>query len=229
MPRKRQRYKNLLRELKASGANPDPNSRSGNFLKFLTGQNKITQTNKIPVEARQLYAVGLIPFALSATADTPEERYLGTISAYSLKGLADRANLTEAKLGINEVVGGEQISQGYFPALIRAKFASNSAGVVENKVSGITKEEYRYDYGRTFSFPFGRTTNAVDAEDGSAETSVADVDELDVYRFALNDLGAAANENDRPSSVSYEPEVFKTDAKGTAYTATTTIPAISVS
>ena len=229
MPRRKQRFNKLFEQLRANGGTPTGTGRVAEFHKFLTGINKVTQQNKIPVEARELYTIGLIPFALSATANTPEERYQATISAYSLAGLSNRANLTEAELGINRIVGGEKNSPNYFPALIRAKFNASGTTVNENKTSGITKQNYRYEYGRTFSFPFGRTTQATDAEDGSAETSVANVDELDVFRFAQNQLNASTNAANVPKSISYEAEVFKTDNKGQALYASTTIPAVTVS
>ena len=228
MPRKKRRFNKLFEQLRANGGTPTGTGRVAEFHKYITGQKKITQTNKIPVEGRELYAIGLIPFALSATTNDPSERYQATISAYSLAGLDSRANLDEEDLGINRIEGGEQVNSNYYPALIKAKFDAGSVGVNENKKSGITEEEYRYEYGRTFSFPFGRTTQAVDAEDGTAETSIANVDELDVYRFAQNRLGAATNAANVPRSVSYEAEVFKTASKGQALTATSTIPSVSV-
>jgi|GEM_PF-2574262 len=229
MPRKNRRFNRLFRELRGTGSGNPEDGRTGEFLKFLKGQNKIVQQNKIPPEARELFKISLYPFALTPETTDPNNRYEANISAYSLNGLSDRAKgLSEAKLGINRIVGGERNDTGYFPALMRATFNASGSTVNENKVSGITKEPYRYEYGRTFSFPFGRTTTATDAKTGANETVMKDVDELDVYRFCLNDIKTPTNENEVPRSVSYEAEVFKTENNGKALKATTTIPSISV-
>lgn len=230
MPRRKRRFSRLFRELKGAGTGNPEDGRTGEFLKFLKGVNKIKQENKIPPEARELFKVGLYPFALTPSGATPDQRYEANISVYSLNGLNDRAKgLSEAKLGINRIVGGERNNANYYPAIMRATFDASGSTLNENKISGITKEAYRYEYGRTFSFPFGRTTNVTDANDGSAETVLKDVDELDVYRFCLNDIKARTNDNEIPRSVSYEAEVFKTDSDGKALEAATTIPSISVS
>ncbi|MGD1920406.1 MAG: hypothetical protein ACFCAD_16905 [Pleurocapsa sp.] len=138
-------------------------------------------------------------------------------------------DLSEAKLGINRIVGGERSNSNYYPALLKASFSRSGAAVQENKVSGITKETYKYTPKRPFSFPFGRTTSVTDAGDGSAKTVLKDVDELDVYRFCLNDIKSPTNEDNVPSSVSYEAEVFKTDSADKALETGTTVPTITES
>ena len=229
MPRKRRRFNRLFRELKGVGSGNPEDGRTGEFLKFLRGQNKIVQQNKISPEARELFKIALYPFALTPTGATPDQRYEANISAYSLNGLSTRATgISEDKLGINRIVGGERNDSGFFPALMKATFDSSTSTVNENKISGITKEPYRYKYGRTFSFPFGRTTNVTDAGDGSNETVLKDVDELDVYRFCLNDITVPTAAANIPRSVSYEAEVFKTQSNGKALETNTTVPSITV-
>lgn len=228
MPRRRQRFNKLFDQLKASGNTPEANSRTGNFLKYLTGQRKVTQTNKIPAEARKTYEIGLLPFALSASDETPANRYKASISLYSLQGLDARANANEADFGIYYIQGGEQENENYYPALLKAKYDSAGSTVQENKASGITGDTYRYKYGRTFSFPFGRTTTAIDAEDGVKETVVDDADELDVLRTVQDKLRSGTG-NKAPLTLSYEAEVFKDDSNGTPLEATTALPTVDVS
>jgi hypothetical protein len=237
MPRKsRGRYAKLLENLRGAGAVPpaatgdEEEVRLYKFHQFLIGKSKIKQTNKIPENGRKLYQVGLLPFSISATTATPADHYVGYISTYSLAGLKDRGgNLTEAKLGINLIVGGEQEDSNYYPALVRASFPTTSAGVVPAKVSAVTGTKYKYDYKRTFSFPFGRTSVSVkDAKTGTADTLIDDADAMDVYRSAVDALKSNSTDTNVPTTVSYDPEVFKTKTKGEAYKTGTNLPAIAV-
>lgn len=226
MPRRKGRYSKLLASLRESGVpsagTTGEEKRLQGFYKYIIGDSKIEQNNKIPAEARKLFKIGLIPFAVSAASTAVTERYIAYMSAYSLKGLKDRTpNTLEAQLGIFKEEGGEIENSNYYPALIRASFSTTSAGVVEKKVSAVTKQAYRYDYKRTFSFPFGRSAVVEDAETGTAETTVANVDEIDVFRFVANNLKANTTAANVPTSISYEPEVFKTRATGTGYRADT--------
>lgn len=92
----------------------------------------------------------------------------------------------------------------------------------ENKVSGITNNVYKYTPRRTFSFPFGRTLSAVDAETGDAETSIANVDEIDVLQVLQRALLAGGSpapqtppsEDNRALSVSYVPEEYQSPRSG---------------
>lgn len=228
MPRKRQRFNKLFDQLKAAGNSPADDSRTGNFLKYLTGQKKVTQTNKVPPEARALYEIALFPFALSASDTTAPNRYKTNISLYSLQGLATRANADQADFGIQRIVGGEQENENYYPALLKAKYDSAGSTVNENKESGITGETYRYKYGRTFSFPFGRTLTATDAKEGTPESTIDDADELDVLKTLQDKLKAGTN-TQAPQTLSYEAEVFKNDASGVPLETGTTLPGVDVS
>ncbi len=229
MPRKKQRFSRLLRELKGTGTGNPESGRTKAFLDYLKGVNKVTQTNKVPDAGRELFEIALYPFALTPSGSTPDQRYKASISVYSLNGLSSRATgINEEKLGINRIAGGERENADYYPALMRASFSRGGASTQENKISGITKEPYKYVPKRTFSFPFGRTTSVTDAGDGTNETVLKDVDELDVYRFNLNDIKAPSNADNIPSSVSYEAEVFKTDGGGKALETSTQIPTVNV-
>ena len=228
MPRKKQRFNKLFDELRGIGGTPTGTGRTTEFFKYLTGQKKLTQDNKVPPEARKLYEIALLPFALSADSETPENRYTANISAYSLAGLTSRANANEDDFGIYRKVGGEQEDQNYFPALLKAKYDSTGSTVNESKESGITGETYRYKYGRTFSFPFGRTTEAIDAADGTAETVVDDADELDVLT-TLQDKLKSGTGTQEVQTLSYEPEVFKNASTGTPFETGDTVTGIDVS
>lgn len=228
MPRRKQRFNKLFNELRGTGGTPTGTGRTAEFFKYLTGQKQLTQDNPIPVEARKVYEIALLPFALSAPDNTVSNRYKATMSVYSVLGLTQRANADEDDFGIYRIVGGEQENENYFPALLKAKYDASGSQVEENRVSDITGESYRYKYGRTFSFPFGRTVTAVDAEDGTQETNVDDADELDVLRTLQNKL-KAGEDTQEVKTLSYEAEVFKDDAGGTPLVANATLPAINVS
>ena len=211
MARKNQRYKKLMEQLKASGINPEAGSRTSNFLRYITGQTKLKQTNTIEAEARERYLVALHPFAISATGDTPADRYEAYMSAYSIKGLQSRAVVDFDDLGVNLVVGGEKGNPLYFPALLCAKYSSTKDTTVTDRTSDITGESYKYKYGRTFSFPFGRTTTNTDSADsGAAITVLDDADELDVLESLKGKITAGQDDSKKPESLSYEPEEFRT-------------------
>ncbi|MEM8780000.1 MAG: hypothetical protein AAGF26_14235 [Cyanobacteria bacterium P01_G01_bin.49] len=170
----------------------------------------------------------MIPFALTPSGTTADQRYVTSMSAYSLKGLSDRAAATEANLGIYKIEGGEVSNPSFYPALIKAAYDASSSSAQPEKVSQITGEKYPYKYARTFSFPFGRVASADDAKTGTAGTAITDADELDVYRDVKTKLEAGTG-TQLPKSISYEPELFKTESDGTPYTATTTLGTFSVS
>ena len=227
MPRRKQRFNKLFDELRGTGGTPSGTGRTTEFFKYLTGQKKLTQDNKVPPEARKLYEISLIPFAISASDESVGNRYKATMSAYSIAGLKDRANAAENDFGIFRIIGGEQEDENYFPALLKAKYDSAGSTVQENRISDITGQGYRYKYGRTFSFPFGRSTEAIDVKDGAKETVVDDADELDQLRTLQNKLKAGTGVTE-VKTLSYEPEVFKDSAGGTPLAPTTTVTGIDV-
>ena len=212
MPRRKQRYSRLLLELKHTGGGAGTDSRVSNFLNFITGKRKLTQTNTIPAAARELYKVGLYPFALTAPGTpTAADRYTARISAYSLKGIQGRTpeGTTISHFGMHVIESGEQENPNYYPALLRAKYSAQGASEAE-RTSDITGDKYKYKYGRTFSFPFGRAILDVkDATGGQAETTIDDADELDVLTSLRNRLNSPGDNREAPSSMSYEPEVYK--------------------
>ena len=200
-----------MEQLRAAGNNPESGSRVDNFLKYITGQRTLTQDNTIPAEARERYKVALHPFAISVASPTAADRYETAMSAYSIKGLRDRASVNFADLGLQLIAGGEKSNPLYFPALLRAKYASTTDTAAANRTSDITGETYKYKYGRTFSFPFGRTITATeDAESGAAETNLDNADELDVLKSIKNKISEAGQNRSAPESISYEPEEFRT-------------------
>lgn len=219
MARRKQRYSKLLEKLRAQGGSA-PTGADGElvgFYNYLLGatNSKIKHPNAIPGEARKRYKISLIPFGLSATDNTVENRNIAYISAYSLKAvLSTRVNVNKNDLGIFNSEDGGTDNPSYFPALLRASFSRSGATTDPNKISAVTGQPYSYTPKRTFSLPFGRTTTATDAKTKTAETSLAEVDEIDVAQSLITKLGEATNVDDRPTSVSYEPELFKIASAG---------------
>lgn len=223
MPRRRQRYSKLFEKLRAQGgtAPTGTDSEVTGFYDYLLGKSgsKIKQDNAIPGEARQRYKIALIPFGLSATTNDVVNRNIAYISAYSLKAvLGTRVNATKADLGIFSSDQGGEDNPSYYPALLRASYSRSGATTNPSKTSAVTGQTYSYTPTRTFSLPFGRTTQATDAKTKTAETNLAEVDEIDVAKSVIDKLKAATNEDDRPKSVSYDPEIFKLASAGEADT-----------
>lgn len=227
MARKRQRYSKLFDKLRAQGgaAPTGTDGELAGFYNYLLGAtgSKIKQTNAIPGEARKRYKIGLIPFGLSATDTTVENRNIAYVSAYSLKAImGTRVNVGKDDLGIFNSEDGGTDNPNYYPALLRATFSRSGAGTDPNKKSAVTGQTYSYTPRRTFSLPFGRSiTSTKDAKTQAVETSINNVDELDVAKSLITKLNEASNVDDRPVSVSYDPEVFKIASAGEADTTDT--------
>ena len=219
MPRRRQRYSNLLAKLRDEGGSApspgdDDEGRVYNFYKFLLGasSNKITQTNKMPDEGRKRFKVGLYPFAVTPATTDATSRYIGYISAYSLLGLKTRVSGTEAMFGHNPSDEGGEVNDAYYPALFKVSYSKSGAATIDNKTSAITKDTYKYVPKRTFSIPFGRaTTSITDSQTGAAETQISNVDELDSLKSITEEVKKGTGDS-APLGISYDPEVFKNPA-----------------
>lgn len=218
MPRRKgARFSKLFEKLRGTGGNPPTTGPTGEFYKYLTGVNKITMPNAIPAAARELVDVGVIPFATTPNGTTAGNRYLVGMTAYSYNGLRTRAkNFALADFGIYIKESGEKDNDNYFPALLRCSYSRSGATTNPNKVSAITKEPYSYTPRRTFAFPVGRTIAVYDAEEGTAETAINEVDEFDVVKTLTGWLKAGkkdtstatVDDKDKAISVSYDPEKF---------------------
>lgn len=237
MPRRRKgRFSKLNELLKGTGGVPTGTGATAEYFKYRTGQKEYTVPNAIDGEARKLYDVALIPFAVTPAGTTPASRYRYSMTAYSYNGLISRTgNLAIADFGVYNIASGEQDNDEYYPALLRASYTKSGATTNNNKESGITGRRYSYTPNRTFSFPVGRTVSVYDAETGAAETAIAEVDELDVVKTLTGWLKAGKKDTDtatiadtqKANSVSYEPEKFATPESNEAAPATA-IPNVTV-
>lgn len=234
--RNRSRFSRLNEQLRNIGGVPSGTGATTEYFRYLTGQKKLTIPNAIDGAARQIIDVGVIPFATTPTGTTPANRYRHGITAYSYNGLRDRTgNLTLSDFGVYLLEGGEQINDNFFPALLRCSYTRSGATNNPAKRSGITNEPYSYTPKRTFSFPLGRTVSVFDAEDGAAETSINEVDELDVVKSLVSWVKAGKKDSDTATitegnkaiSVSYEPEKFA-PARSNQEAPNTTITGVSV-
>ncbi len=227
MPRKRSRYGRLLRELKTTGGNTANGSELDNFLKFLTGQSKIQVNNKPDEKALKRYNVAIHPFAVEGDDATANGRYKVGITGYSYNGIA-AAGLDNSDLGIFFIQGGEEDNAYFYPALIKPSFLASGYSGNANKVSAVTGKTYNYVPTRTFSIPFGRTTSALDAKDGSATSNLTASDELDVMR-SLKTKIADGSATASLKSISYEPEFFNEVSQAKDVNAASDIPNTTVS
>lgn len=215
MPRRRSRFGALNRQLRAVGGVPTGDGPVSEYYKFLIGQKTLTVPNAISGEARELYNVAVIPFGVSATSTDPEERSVCQMSAYSINGLISRCPLDFEDFGIYTDTAGAEVNPNFFPALIKAAYTRSGATTIENKQSGITGRRYNYTPRRNFSFPFGRALGYLDAEEGTPETAIGNVDELDASRSLLRWLSNGSQtatpgaEGVQAVSVSYDAEIYK--------------------
>ena len=227
MARRRSRYGRLLRELKTTGGNPTAGTELDKFLDFLTGKTKIVINNKPNEGALKRYSLGLHPFAVESADATANSRYKVQITGYSFAGIS-ASGLSNNDLGLSFIEGGEEFNNDFHPALIRPSFLASGYSSNANKVSAVTGKTYNQQATRTFGIPFGRTTVAKDAADGSTTSNLAASDELDVMRYLKNKIqggDAAAS----LVSISYEPEFFNEVTQAKDATAAGDIPTTTVS
>ncbi|MEO1006902.1 MAG: hypothetical protein AAFW67_13915, partial [Cyanobacteria bacterium J06638_38] len=224
--RKRNRYARLLKELKTTGGSPTAGTELDFFLKYLTGENKLKIINKPDEGDLKRYGLAVHPFAIEAADATADSRYKVEITAYSFAGI-DVAGLSNNDLGISFIEGGEQLNQDYYPALIKPSFRAGGYTGNSDKTSAVTGKKYNYVPTRTFSIPFGRTTAAEDAGDGSATSNISASDELDVVRHLKTKIAAGANA-DKLKSISYEAEFFNEVSRAKDATAANDIPEATV-
>jgi hypothetical protein len=207
MPRRRQRFAALERQFRESGGQAAAGSRLAGYIDFKTGKTRIKVNKVLTAEQRKRFGYAVLPFGLtvSATPD-PFERYAAAITAYSNAGRRD-LGLSDNECGFENISEATTQDDNFYPALIRCFIPTGNT--VTTPISAITKKEYRRRAGRSVSIPFGRTiTNVVDAKTGTSESTLNNVDQLDV-RKGLAKKAMTGTGTNKALSVSFEPEVFK--------------------
>jgi hypothetical protein len=204
MPRRRPRFSDLERQFREAGGVAAPNSRLEGYIKFKKGESRIKVTQKLTAAERKRYAFGILPFALTPGQNiTDADRYAAPITAFSNAG-RKAVNLSDNRLGYENVVGGTTRDDNFYAALIRVFVATSTT--LSTPKSAVTGKDYNRIPGKTYSAPFGRTiTSVTDKKTGVDESTLDAVDELDVR----DSLAVFVKAQTNVRSVSFEPEVFK--------------------
>lgn len=230
MPRRRQRYKNLLQDLKKlNGATPDAGTDAAKFLDYLTGKNKIKIYNKVPSGGKDRFNIAVIPFAVSPTGTTADQGYKATITAYSYAGLKGRTGLDIADFGISFIEAANKNADEFYPALIKPSYSSSNNLRPATTKSAVTNKAYEYKRTRTFSIPCGRTLTVQDAKSGANETNISQVDELDTVKSLKVKMFGKTDPSNKPVSIGYEPEFFKPQTQTKDATQESDIPITNIS
>lgn len=215
MPRRRNRFADLERQLRAAGGVAAAGSRLGNFADFKAGKRKITVTKKLTAAERTRLAYAMYPFNVSVgTTPTPADLFRGTITAYSLAEMKGYG-LKNTDVGWSLFTGAQTVEENYYPALIKA-FRATGLPSSDGETSAITGDKYKRTPGVSCSIPFGRTITAKDAKDGAAGTTLQLSDEEDVRKHLttkLKEPAASGTLKALAAGVSYEPEVFRGRSK----------------
>lgn len=202
MPRRRRRFSDLERQFRESGGTASPGSRLAGYIEFKKGERSITVEKVLTSAQRKRYGYAILPFGITP-ADSDPERYAASITAYSHAG-RNSLNLSNARLGYENIDAATNQSENFYPALIRVFVRSSDTKT--NPTSGVTGKKYKRLPGSTYSIPFGRTiTSVTDSETGATESTIDKVDEEDVRLSLITYVKTQTN----VSSVSSEPEVFK--------------------
>lgn len=197
--RRKQAYSFLEKASKLAGSSAAPGSILANYQAFKAGtrtKNKQSSQPALTPQQRIRDAIALAPFNKPVVAGAAG-RYEATITRLS-STQRTALGLSDAELGYTGTAGVTS-SSDYFPAMLRA---SVRTGVATQKTSGITGRSYSYRDGRVYSFPFGRTTAsaATDSEEGRRAVLV-------------NEMKGSTTP---PTSIGYEPEVWRYDAGASA-------------
>lgn len=195
MPRRRQRFSDLERQFRESGGTAAPGSRLAGYIAFKRGESQIKITKKLTAEQRKRFGFAVLPFnkPVSATP-TPADRLAAPITAYSNTGRI-ALGLTDTDCGYANVSETTQQSPNFYPALLRVFVPSSTVPLTP--LSAVTKKEYNRIPGSSYGIPFGRLS------------AQAATDTEEVRRAALANAARGAGGSLKASSVSYEPEVFK--------------------
>lgn len=202
MPRRRQRFAQLERELKASGYAPDPNSRAGQYLNFKKGINRINVANPPNAAERLRKGVAILPFNLPLELPvTNDDRFLVPITALSNTGRLS-LGLSNNELGYEALSPLTKNPGNFYPALLRVFVKTSSTPMPTSPTSGILRRPYKRYAGRSYSIPFGRSEALVATFTAATVTEENSKQALILQIKATNPL----------TSVSYDPEVFTSQA-----------------
>lgn len=207
MPRRRQRFSNLERQFRDSGGTAEAGSRLAGYIKFKKGETRIKVNNNLTAAQRKRFAFAILPFNLEVAAvQADQKRYAAPITQYSHTGRSTaplNTALTDAKLGYESVDENTMQAGNFYPALLRIFVKDDANGALVSKPSAITEKSYKTHEGKSYSVPFGRTIT------GIAGAAIITVSEESVRRQLTTELKVLA----QVGSVSYDPEVFRSDAK----------------
>lgn len=201
MPRNRSRFADLERQFRESGGVAAPGSRLAAYIEYKSGKTKATRRKPALTAAqRKRFGVSLVPFNKEQGAAVDQtERYVSSITSYSLNGAKSLGLNTGTDLGYeNQVVGGKSAitGGGYYPAILRP-FVPAAGVAPTTPLSGITKKEYKYQSGSSYGIPFGK------------RTANADTDCEEDRRVALSATVRTGGTGGAATSVGYEPEVWR--------------------
>lgn len=207
MPRTRQRFSRLNAELKASLGTAAAGTRAADYLNFLKGTNRIRITRKLTGDARARFSVGIVPFGLTPGATPRAFQASMTYQAENIRAMFNTAANDNA-YGIRAFDNTTETDALYYPALVKI-FVTVLNATSTPETSGILKTQgtYRSFKGRSGSIPFGRTVSSTtDAETGTVESALGDVDEEDVKRSLAADLKGAREATYKVKGISFVSE-----------------------
>lgn len=231
MPRKTRRFGKLIDAYRKNGGAAAADSDLGKFGNWLTGKNKIDVKRRPSAALMKRQRVKVIPFGITpdGTAPTPPDYFLTAMTGQA-RAIFTAIGEDNSVFGLDIVstvadAAGASTDESYYPALARIFVTPSGADVISTDISAVTGRSYKTVKGRSGSIPFGRGTasEVKDAKKGTAETSIGNVDELDVAKsiasVAKKDLQAF-----KVKTITFVPEQFRPDK--TVALAPTTAPTL---
>lgn len=196
MPRYKQRFSDLEKQLRNNGNVATPGTILGNYADFKAGKRK-AERRKVAsatekAAKRNRLGISLAPFNLDFVAGQAN-RYIASITEWS-NTIRVTLTLSDPDLGYGRQVVTNvpaKNDEAFYPALIKPSIPV--AGVAPSTPkSGITGLEYNYVPCNAYSIPYGR----IDA--GSSEQEL---------RLIHADAISTAAPTTR--SIGYDPEIFR--------------------
>lgn len=168
MPRRRDRFANLKRQLKASGGSPTAGTVAEKYLKFISGATPYKVLNAQKDGKKQRALVTLLPF----NKNTGTVRYGAFITRYAFKNQGV-AGVTQTDAGQEKIpVDAAKFTYdaAYNPAIItwRSTTVDDALEAKDSKTSQITGKSYKFLGGRAGTSPFGKK-DTTDLEDDRAK------------------------------------------------------------
>lgn len=185
------------------------------YADYLKGNRKHQVPRKAPAAYRETTAARLIPFGLSPSGAN-FTRVSVTRGALGILNTLAIANI-DGIFGLNLTEGAIKEVE-FYPAVARITLRAPNVTPITAGTSAFTGRPRNYKPGRSGSVPFGRGSTAAQPDvqnPTTAQGGVEDIDYMDAVAAIKKAISASSYAGAK--SVSFEPEIFRSDREATGF------------